>query len=164
MNLGAILITLAIAAVVIAYIGRPVVQHQGVALSASEVEVSILEAEKERILGIIQEMDMDYAMGKITPQDFQAQREAMLKQGADVLRKLDSLTGKGDLGAGVPDHHEFAGEPDVEALIEAEVARLRGRGKEAATGFCAQCGQELLRGDRFCSKCGVPLKPTGEAG
>ena len=48
---------------------------------------------------------------------------------------------------------------DLEARLESEVARLRG-GPGATSGYCGNCGQPLVSGDRFCSHCGTPVPET----
>lgn len=91
MDIGSILILLALAIVVGLYIGRPVLEHKGSSISQEEHELSSLLAERDRTLGALQELDFDYTLGKIPEEDYPIQRRRMLDYGAEVLRKLDAL-------------------------------------------------------------------------
>jgi hypothetical protein len=158
MDLGSILLVLAVALVVGVYVARPFGGYSGAAVSEGERTRSALEAERERVLAIILELDMDYAMGKIATEDYQSQRGEWVAQGANILKQIDAVAGETapELAA---EGREISPEKDLEAELEVAVARLRKGGKEKAAGYCSQCGHQLFVGDGFCSRCGQPVKP-----
>jgi hypothetical protein len=116
---------------------------------ADERRLSALRAEQDQLLDLLHELDMDYAMGKVEPEDYQAQRSARVSQGAALLREIDELR------TVTPDAAATALPPDAD--MEARVAQLRTR----AGGFCVRCGNPLVLEDRFCSRCGQPVAGAG---
>lgn len=143
MDLGSLLIMVGLILLVVAFLARPLAEKRTSAVTAGEHRLSALQAERDKILTMIREIEMDHAMGKIGADDFRAQRAALVARGASVLRELD-MQG----AAAAPD--------DLDAAIEAAVAARRGRTPPGPKGFCTRCGQPLQRGDRFCPRCGAP--------
>jgi hypothetical protein len=144
MDLGSILIMIGLMLAVAAFLARPLVENRALVVNAGDHRLSALQAERDSILTMIREIEMDHAMGKIGAKDFQEQRAALVARGAALLRDLDAL---GDASA--PDNADSA--------IEAAVAARRGRTPPQTAGFCAHCGRALQRSDRFCAGCGTPV-------
>lgn len=183
MDIGSIFLILAFFILVALFVSQPFMNRRTAVESASDTaenhEVSALLAERDRILGAIQELDFDYTLGKIPEEDYPGQRAVLLQRGADVLRQLD-------------EHQPDSAAEDVEARIEAVVAARRmdarrvpaGNGvrlqpanavitedddleallanrrrerQEKSAGFCPKCGGPVQKSDRFCPKCGKDL-------
>lgn len=149
MDLGSILIGLALAIAVAAYVIRPLVQDGGEVITDVDRRLSELQAERDRVLTRIQELDMDYAMGKILEEDYRSQRDELMLYGADILKELDAKAGL---------ESSPVAAVGLEDEIESAVARLRSTGGTSAPGFCPSCGEQVLKGDRFCTHCGTSLK------
>lgn len=152
MDIGSVLAALALLAAVVAYVLRPLLERRGQAVSREDHEVSVLLAERDRVLSSLQDLEMDQAMGKILDSDYQRQRRDLVEEGAGILRRLDELEAKA-----VPSGAEAGS--SLEDQIEAEVATLReGPGAdERARRFCPSCGSTVQPEDRFCTQCGEPL-------
>lgn len=150
MEIGGLLIGLAILVLVGAYVARPLVERQAQPVSESDRELSALQAERDRILLLLQDLEMDQAMGKIAPEDYQAQRGPLVARGADVLRQIDqrqpARTASGT----------------AEDALEREIAKRRASGAGPA-GYCVRCGHSLQSGDRFCIRCGTPVATEASA-
>jgi hypothetical protein len=155
MEIGSFLILLAILLPVIAYLAQPIVTGQGVAVSKRDRRLSTLEAERERLLSYIQEMDMDFTMGKITREDYEAERSIKLTQGAEILRQIDALADK--KGKDTPRSADPV-ERSLESELETRVASMRKVRDEKISQYCAQCGGEVYGSDRFCSACGAEVE------
>ncbi len=183
MDIGSILLILSLLILVSLFIARPLLEPRAArreTLSREEHEHSHLLAERDRLIGALQELDFDHALGKIPAEDYPAQRALLLKRGADVLRQLDQFTTstepavegeaesrleaavaarRADLAAApagggrrvVP----VGIEPDDD--LEAILANRRRERSEKAAGFCPQCGNAVHKSDRFCPKCGAAL-------
>ncbi len=149
MELAPLLVVLGLAAVTVAYIARPLVEGRSREPDAGERRLSALRAEQDQLLDLLHELEMDYAMGKIEPEDFQAQRAARVHQGAALLRELDELRSAAPAAA-LP-----AALKDDD--LERRVAQLR----RTASGFCGRCGNPLVLEDLFCSRCGQPVPGAG---
>ncbi len=153
MEVGSLLISLAIVVLVAAFVARPLFDRQAQQVSESERRLSALQAERDRVLSLLQDLEMDFATGKITQVDFQAQRAPLVVQGANVLRQLDRLA---PAAVGGP-----AAGGSLEDQLEREIA-CRRSSAAPAVGYCAVCGTALRSGDRFCTRCGtaVPAKAS----
>jgi hypothetical protein len=171
MEIGAILFSLAMLLLVAAYVLQPLSTYGRGGSRDTSRELSALQAERDRILDSIQEIDMDRTMGKVAEEDYQRQRGSLALEGAEILRSIDEL--------------QQDGVPDEAAMeLEAAVAELRGKSssssmelEEAATeprskssnldsqiakadaqGTCPTCGEVIHPSDRFCSNCGETLE------
>ena len=176
MDIGSIFLILGLLVIVAIFISRPFFEHSTSGASRAGHEQSSLLAERDRLLDTLQELDFDYALGKIPEADYPVQRDALVQQGAQILRLLDEYQ------AEVPDQ---AAEARLEAAIaarrvqtapqpastngaairlvaaspddnlEALIANRRRARSEKSSGFCPQCGKPIQQSDRFCPKCGA---------
>jgi hypothetical protein len=160
MDIGAILIGIALLVGGAAYVARPLFERpigdgQGRAASASpRVQ---LTTQRDAIYALIRELDADYATGKVNNHDYQALRKQYVAEGVSILKQLDTLTSE-------------EGRVALEAEIEARVLALRrtqpaaeSAGRQPATRFCTQCGHPAALEDRFCARCGTSLEGTASA-
>jgi hypothetical protein len=91
MDIGSIFLILGLLVLVILFISRPFLERKTLPASGEDHELSSLLAERDRILNALQELDFDFALGKIPESDFPGQRASLLQRGADILRQLDTL-------------------------------------------------------------------------
>jgi hypothetical protein len=152
MDLGSLLVILALGLMAAIFIAQPLMGSRRLSVSKEERRLSELQAERDRVLATLQDLDMDQAMGKILQEDYQAQRAALLLRGAEVLKAIDEL--RGTVGEMIP-------ETDLEIEIETAIARLRRGEDQASGGTCSSCGREVIAGDRFCVHCGASLLEEG---
>lgn len=184
--IGASLLILALALFVGVFVMQPFLRPKGKSApqeQAAEHEkdhlTSSLLAERDRILTALQELDFDNALGKVPADEYPAQRGELLKTGADVLRRLETLQGGAAAGETVEERIETAvkarradaakagsngaskaGQPGAgkpkDELEELIAARKRQR-KENSAGFCPRCGRPVQKSDKFCANCGADL-------
>ncbi|MEW6287328.1 MAG: zinc ribbon domain-containing protein [Chloroflexota bacterium] len=173
MEIAAILLTSGIAILVGLYLYSPLLEQYGRRVTTEEHELSSLLAERDRVVNALQELDFDFKLGKIPEEDYPVQRAALLQKGADILRKIDSISA-------LPPSPNGKGETDVEARIETAVAARRADAsakpkeltdddiesliasrrkarKTKSAGFCPKCGKPVLASDKFCPSCGKSL-------
>jgi hypothetical protein len=103
-----------------------------------------IEREKTLVLRSIKELEFDYAMKKVSDQDFADMALRLRTRAAGLLRQLDA-------GAA------------YSTQIEEEIARrLAASGVTApvapAARFCTQCGSPTATGAKFCAQCGHRLE------
>jgi len=148
MDLGSIFLGLALALLVAVVLIRPFFEHSAFSVSEQDRELSAYQAERDRILNRLQELDMDFSMGKVLEADYETERRALMQEGAGVLRQIDQLQ-----------HAPGAGgdELSLDDRIEAEVANARAS-SPAGAGFCPSCGSPIQAGDLFCTRCGQALQ------
>lgn len=87
---------------------------------------------RDEAYAAIKEMEFDYEMGKLSPEDYRLMRSRYEGQAIEALAALDGA------GADRPESGTAAG------------------GKRR----CVRCGDPVRRG-RFCGSCGVPLSQGG---
>jgi hypothetical protein len=122
----------------------------GTTLSTSGRYDSLL-AERERLYGAIEDLDMAFELQKISEGEHTRGRQDLLKEAAVVLKKIEdhpSYSKKGKK-SGRP----AAGDDDLELLIAERRKSLQG----ARADVCPICGQSVSAEDQFCSSCGERL-------
>ncbi|MGD8456317.1 MAG: zinc ribbon domain-containing protein [Anaerolineales bacterium] len=144
MDIGSILLILALAVFVCAFVYQPFRVRQSAPLSQYESSLSPLLAERERILDALVELDFDHELGKVPENIYGLQRNRLLQMGADVLRRIDELQSEASL--------------EVDDPLEAMIAARRKSRKSTGKGqICHACGEKVKAGDRFCANCGADL-------
>jgi NADH pyrophosphatase NudC (nudix superfamily) len=123
----------------------------------SEQAISVLLANRENALSALQELDFDFKLGKILPEEYSIQRASFLQMGAEALRRLDEI----EAARPAPIEEPVKPVTRVKAIkpladedLEDLVAKRRSTRQQNATGFCPKCGKPILQSDRFCSSCG----------
>ncbi|NWG06684.1 MAG: zinc ribbon domain-containing protein [Chloroflexi bacterium] len=171
MQIAAIFFTLAIFILVAMYLYAPFMERRARRVTEEEHELSALLAERDRVVNALQELDFDFRLGKIPEEDYPGQRAGLLQKGADILRKIDTLSPqvvpaqneearlekaiaarRADTSAANPQPQGLS-DDDIEAMIS---SRRKSR-KEKAGGFCPKCGKPVMTTDRFCPSCGKSL-------
>lgn len=147
MDLGSVLMVSGMTLLVVAILARPLAERRSSLVTPEEHQLSALQAERDRILATIREIEMDHAMGKIRAEDFQSQRAALVARGARVLRAFDAQGGEA-----MP----LEAEADLDSAIEAAITARRRQPIGAIAGFCPRCGYGVAADDRFCRRCGAP--------
>ena len=90
MDIGSIFLILGLLVIVAVFIGRPFFEHKTSEVVQAGHEQSSLLAERDRLLDTLQELDFDYALGKIPEDEYPVQRATLVQQGAEILRALDA--------------------------------------------------------------------------
>lgn len=151
MEIGAILLTLAVFVAAALFVSKPFLfperKHD---LTAENTAISGLLAEKDRYLGLIQELEQDHALGKITDVDYPAMRADLMQKASKALRKIDEL--KAVAASSVP----AAAKPSL-ADIDDLLAKRRAQKVGRTDGFCPHCGKPVTRSDKFCPSCGKTI-------
>ncbi|MGB2897210.1 MAG: zinc ribbon domain-containing protein [Anaerolineales bacterium] len=148
MDIGSILAGLALTLLTVAFVALPFLQHRGKGITEAERLSSELQAGRDRVLNSLQELEMDFNTGKILEADHQSQRQALMNEGAAILRRIDALKEEGY----VRPEGRF-----IDDEIEAAIAQVRSERDEGSRGFCPSCGSEAKAGDLFCIRCGGAL-------
>jgi len=154
MDIASILVLLALAIIVVGFIGRPLIEKRIASVTDVSRYNSELQAEKDQILMNLQELDLDQAMGKIPAGEYESRRTPLVARGAVVLKELDRLEGVTPIVPAQIEGSTGKSAEDLETQIEMEIRQRRGKLSEKAAGYCPQCGHALHAGDRFCTRCG----------
>lgn len=155
MELGAILLLLAILVTVVLFVARPLMNRANDAQETPQNESALL-AERDRILSALEELDFDYTLGKIPAEDYPLQRGLLVQRGAEILSQLDEIERQAARSA--PRRAAARKRRLSDEEIEALIARRRQERREKTGGFCPRCGRPVLHSDRFCPACGHNLK------
>jgi len=153
MDIGSILAGLALTLLTVAFVAIPLIQHRGKDVTETERLSSELQAGRDRVLSSLQELEMDFNTGKILEEDYREQRQALMKEGAEILRRIDVLKAGGDVS---PEGNEIDDE------VEAAIAQIRSEKEDGDGGFCPSCGSEVKADDLFCIRCGNMLAEAEE--
>jgi hypothetical protein len=166
MDLGAILLLLALLLGVGFYLAAPLISNTTRRGVHESQEVSSLLAERDRVINSLQELDFDFKLGKIPEEDYPVQRLALLQKGAGVLKKLESLSasdsplelgsegGSQDAESRIEQLASGSSDQLTDDKIEAMLSARRKARKTKSAGFCPRCGKPVLVSDKFCPNCG----------
>ena len=168
MDIGSILLILAVLVPVVLFIARPLMEGSATEVTAEEHQYSALLAERDRILNAIQELEFDHTLGKIPDDEYPNQRANLMRAGADVLRQIDEyegISGENEaddrIEATVMARKAARLPVDPDDELEALIANRRRSQKEndqpRSGGFCPHCGNCVQESDIFCPKCGNSL-------
>jgi hypothetical protein len=109
-------------------------------------EVELLLARKEALLRGLRELEFDRGTEKISQEDFERFKIKLERQAMGVMRELDQIHGgrgwRAETEAYVRDH-----KPMVEKIEKAQKSLE-----------CSSCSAPLSLDDRFCAKCGTPVR------
>ena len=177
MDIGSILLILALLIPVVIYISRPLLESSRVIANGTEHDISALLANRDQIVEAIQELDGDYKLGKIPPEIYPDQRNILLQDGAEILRQIDAS--QSTPAAQTPEDrleeaivarrlsletepisakkNGNAVPPVPDDDLEQRIASRRRSMNDKAAGFCPKCGKPVHVSDRFCPKCGATL-------
>ncbi|HVB96321.1 MAG TPA: zinc ribbon domain-containing protein [Chloroflexota bacterium] len=120
---------------VVACIAYPLLRPRHSVAAASSGETEELLLRRDRLYGELRELDFDYRVGKITPEDYGELRRQLENDAARILQAIDVEI------------------KEIDDEIEREIGHLR----ETSTA-CPSCGAAITPGARFCAACGATLK------
>jgi hypothetical protein len=162
MDLAAIFLLLIVLVLIVFFVSFPFFDRKRIRVVKNNLELSFLLAERERLLTALQELEFDQSLGKIPAEDYPLQRSDLIHKGADVLRKLDSLSSSASylMGGNInqPDMKPNVNNTFSDEELENLLSRRRAVQKEKTAGFCPKCGKPVLQSDVFCPSCGNTLR------
>ncbi len=135
MEIGAILVGLAILSVSLTFLAAPFKPGRKGA-SVNPAAGADSAGGRVAALAALRDLDFDFRTGKVSEEDYSTLRAGLLAEAAQSIQQ------------------EEARDAEIEALIQ---ARRQARGEQPAS-FCSQCGRPLKSGDLFCSSCGNRLE------
>jgi rRNA maturation endonuclease Nob1 len=131
-------------AIVIAFIAYPLLRREAYAVTATSDDLDNLATRKDSLYSMLKELEFDYDMGNLSPEDHRVLEEKYKRKAAATLREIDALS-----AARRGRRKQVVEKPMTEDEIEDEVRRLR---RQKRT--CSHCGAAVSPGDRFCPQCG----------
>ncbi len=168
MDLGVVIVLLAVVLGVGLYLSAPLMIRRVSGAPVENREASSLMAERERVINALRELDFDFKLGKIPEEDYPNQRADLLHKGAEILKKLDALSSivpsSESNAEALLENAVTAGRVDAPGQrlsddeIESMLAARRKLRKTKSVGFCPNCGKPVLVSDQFCPNCGKALK------
>ncbi|MBI3243588.1 MAG: zinc ribbon domain-containing protein [Chloroflexi bacterium] len=125
MDIGSILISVALFLLVAAFVARPLLERVGVA-DGSDSPADNLLTQREAVLIELRDLDFDHETGKVSHDDYATQRARLVAKGVEVLRALSAI-GKNESPAPASDDFD-------DAIEKAVAARRRRKATPASAG------------------------------
>jgi hypothetical protein len=117
-------------AAVFAYIAYPILKPPPEEIVERNA-LDPLVTERESAYQAIRDLDFDFQLGKLSATDYETLRERQKSHAAAVLQEIDAL-----------------GQPQIVQAAPTREPKI----------FCTNCGTLREPDDKFCRKCGNPLK------
>jgi len=150
MAISSFLIVLFIFILSAVIIMRPFLNQRGPGSTTSTGRFDALQAEKERLYSIIEELDGSLDLKKISPENHSKSRTDVLNQAAHVLAEMDKIGGKKRSKASAS---SSVSDDELEKMIRVRRESL----KSDTLLACPKCGQPVETKDQLCSQCGESL-------
>jgi hypothetical protein len=179
MDIGSILLSLALFLLVAAFVARPLLERANTA-NASAAPADDLIAQREAVLIELRDLDFDHETGKVSEDDYATQRARLVAKGVETLKALAAVKPGHAAPANLDDEIENAvaarrraktGLPpaSVDDEIENAVAARR-KAKSAPAATSAEAEVETAASQRrdftrtssfakFCPQCGTAAQP-----
>ena len=106
-----------------------------------------LVVQRDATYSAIKDLEFDHAMSKLSDVDYKSLRAKYEAKAVAILQELDSMAAARKRNPRMTLSDES---------IELSVHQLRGGGSKVVA--CAKCGVRAAPSDRFCAKCGAPIK------
>jgi type IV secretory pathway VirB10-like protein len=136
----------ALGTVVVSFVLYPVLSREvapaGESSSDAAPELQRLAEAKQRLLESVKDVEFEYKAGKLSEADYQRVRADDLAQVAQIMARIDAMTGNKNAPA------------ESEATASAE--------PEDSGTTCKSCQQVNPAEARFCLRCGKPIPHTLE--
>ena len=135
MTIGALLVGIALLALVVSVVLRPLTRH---------ARLDVLTPERdspprlEPVLAALRDLDFDHQTGKVSEEDYVPARAALLAQAAQAMAEGSGSSLEDELEERVK---------QVRRKLDLEAGPVR---------YCSHCRGSLFSGDRFCPRCGNP--------
>jgi len=156
MDLGSLLLGLALLLASAFIVARPLFEPQGL-LEKDLGPTETLLAQRDLVLTALRDLDFDHATGKITDEDYAPQRARLVAEGAAILKQLDehrvAPRALDSVEAAIRARRKTPARAD--SAIESAIAARRAAPLERIT--CSVCGAAAGAADKFCPKCGASL-------
>lgn len=97
MSIAGLVLLLVFVAGAILFVAWPFISGESAVkerVSASATRLQQLRDEREAVLIAIRDLDFDYHTGKLTEQDYAAQRELLVQRGVAILKQIDLEQGQ----------------------------------------------------------------------
>lgn len=137
MDIGAILIGMAILVVAVPYVLNPLVNERKKQPGKAASLEKGWNGEQKDALVAIRDLDFDFQTGKVTREDYETIRAQLVLEAASYLQMKQ----------------------EEDERIEAMIRARRQQGKPSV--HCEKCGGEIRPQDLFCPTCRVPVNSQG---
>jgi hypothetical protein len=111
----------------------------------AETEIDRLMDRKTAIYRNLKDLSLEYAMGRLSEEDYRGLEEGYKEDAAAILYKIEQF--EGSIGV----------EQDAapKAALKREVRA--GTRPSPVSGKCPSCGSDIIPGKKFCADCGQQL-------
>jgi hypothetical protein len=90
MDIGAVLTPLVLIAVVV-FVAWPLLSERKEFLPQEGTELEIAKEEKDNVISNLKDIEMDYRMGKLSQEDYEALREDFRQRAVSAIKRLESI-------------------------------------------------------------------------
>lgn len=134
MEIASILIGLILLAASLFFISMPFRKKQQKDVKNSKTNLQAQKEGREMVVSALRDLDFDFKTGKVSEEDYTPLRARLMAEAAQFMERQQEEDQK------------------LEALIQSR------RAVHQQSTNCDHCGARVGADQRFCSKCGMPVK------
>jgi RNA polymerase subunit RPABC4/transcription elongation factor Spt4 len=134
MEITSILIGLVLLAASLFFISMPFRKKQQKDVKNSKTNLQVQKERREMVVAALRDLDFDFKTGKVSEEDYTPLRARLMAEAAQYIERQQEEDQK------------------LEALIQSR------RAAHQQGINCDHCGAHVGADQRFCSKCGLPVK------
>lgn len=129
-------------------------------VAAGPVDEMQLDEDRGRVLSLVRELDMEFATGKVSREEYEELRAQRLAELGEIDRALEASAAAREARLAADEEAAALGmETDDDLEREIELRR-----RELEQLQCSSCGAPASAEDHFCRSCGADLTTTGTRG
>ncbi len=129
-------------------------------VAAGPVDEVQLDEDRARVLSLVRELDMEFATGKVSRDEYEELRAKRVAELGEIDRALEA-SAEARAAEIAADEAAAALAMDTDDDLEREIALRR---RELEQLQCSSCGTPANAEDHFCRTCGADITTTGTRG
>lgn len=140
MEIGSLLLIVAVLILVVAYVYSPFVEKVITEFTESEKNQILLEAQQKAVLKYLVELDFDLEIGKISTEAHQLNRVGLLLRAETIYQKISNIQA-------IP----------IPTINNTQIEKKIKKHKNSQSRIinCTECGMPIFTSDKYCGECGL---------
>jgi len=139
MEIGSLILLIALLIIVGVYVYSPVINGEYHELSQERKNLILIESQQKAVLKSLVDLDFDFEIGKISSEDHQLNRVGLLLRAETIYQKISNI--QANISLNISD-----------TQIEKKIKNYKNSLSQISN--CSECGLPIFTSDKYCGECG----------